>query len=459
MAGSLQLPRIVAGGALFDAVALVVSVAAFKAVAPVLGVPAAGASAAYLLLPSLLLVVGAFAGRLAERAALPRLTGYIVIGAACGPDLLGVMTADQVASIKVVNNLAIGLIALMAGAEIRLGWLRQRLRAVLVLAGVQSLAIPAVIAVLAVLAGGFFPFLGEAAAAGVAAWLPALLLGVVALANSPMVVVSVIKESRAWGPLSETALGVAILKDVTVILAFSVLVAVIAAQVAGGSGEASAGTLATAGGRSLLHVLGSIALGLPLGWLLSWFSERGEHRLGWLVVGVALVVAVLAPLLHVKPLFCLLAAGFTCENLWPRRSKQATHRLSRALEQVAMPVFIIFFVAAGLGLDLDALRAGWIAVLLLAGTRFAAIWASVRSTSTAAGVEPAVRTWLWAGMVPQAGVALGLAEIIAMEFGGWGTSMKDIIVATVALHELVGPVLFGLALRRASEVGGAAGGG
>ena len=183
-------------------------------------------SATLLLLPGLLLVTGALAGRCAAHIGLPRLTGYIVLGTLVGPAVLELVTRDQMAVLKSVNDLAIGLIALMAGAEIRIGWLRKRIRSVAVVALCKTAITPLAVLALLLFASGLFPFWRGLEAAPGPAWIPALMVGFVVLASSPMVAVSVIKETRSAGPLSELVMGLAVCKDVLVILGFTVLLAV-----------------------------------------------------------------------------------------------------------------------------------------------------------------------------------------------------------------------------------------
>ena len=422
-------------------------------------------AAAYLLLPGLLLVIGVFAGRIAAHLRLPRLTGYIVLGAAVGPHFpsmlahLGgfvdepfhaVLEQAQVKSITLVNDLAIGLIALLAGLEIRVAWLRARLGNVTGIAVAQTLVVPVLVMTVVLLMAPTFTFIGEAEAVGISPWLPALLLGVIALANSPMVVISVIKDNQAWGPLSETALGVSVIKDVIVILSFTVLIAIIDAMAS--SDGSMLHVVGTEGGKAIGYLMLSVLVGIPIGWALAWVSERSEHRLGWLVVGVALVVTALQAF-HIKPLFCLLMAGFVCENLSPRRTSLGTHHIERALSKVTAPVFVMFFVAAGLKLDLNTLVTAWLAVLglflaRLLGTVVSA-WVGARTT----GGEVSVRRWTWAAMIPQAGVTLGFAAIVSKQFPGWGETLASIVIAAVAIHELLGPIVLTFALKRCGEAG------
>jgi len=117
-----------------------------------------------------------------------------------------------------------------------------------------------------------------------------------------------------------------------------------------------------------------------------------------------------------------------------------------------MPVFVVFFTAAGLHVDLLALAGSWLVVLVLLVLRDVSIVAAVRFGTRSASVEPAVRRSLWIGMVSQAGVTLALAQIVREHYPGWGGTLATLIVAMVTVHELWVPVALSWALKREGEV-------
>jgi Kef-type K+ transport system membrane component KefB len=455
------------GNGLMDGIGLLLALAALV-VYPLLPFSTSTA-ATQLFMVGIVLVLGAFAGHIAGRVALPRITGCIFIGCLVSPslpllfpdlNLPTLIAQEQAKSLKLINELAIGMIALMAGAEIRLGWLRERLAAILAITSLEILLVPAVIAGV-ILAGGHvpglpeFPFLRDGVAAGVPGWAIAALAGTIIVANSPTVVVSVLKETGGKGPLSHTVMGVSVVMDAFVILLFTLVVAAIGvftdptlAERGAGDGNA---VLARAGGAVLGSILLSLLVGIALGIGLKHYTEHSDHRLSWTLVGLALGVAAFGPLVGIKPLFCLLAAGFACENLAGRRSDLGSHRVDQALKRVANPVFVMFFVAAGINLDLVALAQYGALVLVLSGVRLVCVWWCVRTAGRLSGAEPVITRYAWVGMVSQAGVTLALAQLTASRFPGWGEVLATLIVAMVALHELIGPAAFAWTIRRAGE--------
>jgi Kef-type K+ transport system membrane component KefB len=455
------------GNGVMDGIGLLLALGAL-AVYPLLPF-SSSVVATQLFLVGVVLILGALAGHVAGWMSLPRITGCILIGGLVSPSLpllvpdlaLPVLIAPgQANSLKLINELAIGLIALMAGAEIRLAWLKARLAAILSITSLEILVVPAVV-VGVILCGGHvpglpeFPFLRDGVAAGVPAWAIALLAGTIIVANSPTVVVSVLKETGGKGPLSHTVMGVSVVMDAFVILFFTLVVAAIAvltdptlSTVDGGDSNA---VLARAGGAVMGSIVLSLVVGIALGIGLKHYTEHSDHRLSWTLVGLALGVAAFGPLIGIKPLFCLLAAGFACENLAGQRSERGSARLEQALGRVANPVFVMFFVAAGINLDLVALAQYGVLVLVLSLVRLLAVWWCVRTAGRLSGAEPVVTRYAWVGMVSQAGVTLALAQLTASRFPGWGDTLATLIVAMVALHELIGPAAFAWTIKRAGE--------
>ena len=128
-------------------------------------------------------------------------------------------------------------------------------------------------------------------------------------------------------------------------------------------------------------------------------------------------------------------------------------RLIRGLERSAFPVYVLFFALSGASIDLAALRQSWLVALVLVGARALAFYmGSLSAAVTSSGVRP-FRHTMWSGYLAQAGVTIGIAAIIARRFR-WGAEVETIVLAVVAINQLVGPVLLGHLLDRSGESGG-----
>jgi Kef-type K+ transport system membrane component KefB len=145
-------------------------------------------------------------------------------------------------------------------------------------------------------------------------------------------------------------------------------------------------------------------------------------------------------------LLTFMVAGFIVRNM----SSQG-QRLAHYIEQTGSVVYVVFFATAGADLDVPLLRELWPVALILAGTRAFVTWGGSHLSGRLADDPPLLRRWGWSGLVSQAGLALGLSVIVAREFPVIGTPFRALAIATVAVNEMLGPVLFKFALDRTGE--------
>lgn len=386
-----------------------------------------------------LVVGGVLAGGLAARWRLPRITGYLLLGMAAGPHALALETARDAELLRLFEELALALIALTAGGEFRLDMARRRLRALLAITASHSVLILVVVgagmwAVLAV-----YPFLGQLTAPEAIA--AAALLGVIAVAVSPSTTVAVITEMRARGELTETVLGVTIVKDLVILLLFTVVSAAAFALVSGHAVELQhLGVLAW-------EVIGSLMLGVVLGVGLGLYIDRVGRLVPLTVLALALVSAEFARQSWVEHLLVCMAAGFTARNLFP----EVAGRFLDGLEQSSTPIYVLFFALVGAGLDLTVFTLVWIPAAIYVGLRLVAVWIATRAPASLAGCSTEVVRFGWRGFVAQAGLSLGLAARLQRELPEIGPPLATLVVAAVVVNQLLGPVLWQGALRSAGE--------
>ena len=388
------------------------------------------------------LIAAALAGTFFERFGLPRLSGYLIFGLACGPYLGDIISRSMARQLQLVNGLAIALIAFVAGLELNLARLRPRLRAIADLGGVTLGLLYA-----GLFAGCwiFWPWIPVAPeATGAARVALAALLATVAASFSPTVTIAVIAESRARGPLAELVLAVVVLADLALIFFFTLLIQALRWAI----GEAPAGDVSLLA-RLSWEILGSLAFGAALGAAFALYLRYVGRELTVVLLALCALLSAAGTWLHFEPLLAALAAGLVVENVAPPRGDA----LKEAVERGALPVLVVFFAAAGTSLQLDALGAIGGAACLVALVRAALLREGTRLGARTAGLDPALGALAWMGLVSQAGVTLGLSVLIAVEFPEWGVPLQALVVVLNTLHILAGPVLFRIALARAGEVG------
>ncbi|HJR61488.1 MAG TPA: cation:proton antiporter [Vicinamibacterales bacterium] len=387
------------------------------------------------------LIAAALSGALIERFGLPRVTGYLLFGMICGPYILNVITRPMARELQFINGVAVVLIAFIAGLEMNFERLRPRLRSMFQLGGIGMLGLYAGLFVAFWLGwpwlglGTDVPLMQKAA-------IVAILTTVVA-SYSPTVTIALIAESRASGPLSELTLAIVILADLILILVFT-LVMQFVRYAFGGTGEIGLFVSLS------WEIFGSFAFGAAVGAVFAFYLHYVAREVAVALVAVCAIIAGVGSELHLEPLLAALAAGLVVENIAPPRGDM----LKEAVERGALPVLVVFFAAAGASLQLDALATiGWVAVAVSA-LRMALIWGSMKAGAVYARIDQPIGDMVWMGLVSQAGVTLGLTLIIAGEYPTWGTMVQTLVVSLIALHQLIGPVLFRAALSRAGEIGG-----
>lgn len=387
-----------------------------------------------------LLIAAFVTGKLAARFGLPRITGYLIAGAIVGPYGSSLLNQDMMAASKTLDGIAVALIALTAGGELELEWLRKQIGKLAVITGVEMTFVLVGVGAVVLLGASLFPFMPEDDWSN--ALVIAFVFGAIAVANSPTVTIAVISETRSDGPVARTILGVTIVKDVCVIVLFATALTV-AKNVLGASAGSSLGL-------TLLRELGgSVLVGVAFGIGLSQYLLRIGRDVPVVLIACCFAIAELSSAFHLEALLVALTAGFWIQNF----SRADGHHLIGAIERVSLPVYALFFAGAGAKIDLASAAPLAPLVVLMVVVRGACVLAGTRVGVRVARAEPIVGKYGWLGLVSQAGVSLALASLVARAFPGWGTEVQVLIIAMIAVHELIGPIGFQHALRKSDEIG------
>ena len=389
--------------------------------------------------------------RLLVKCRLPLISGYIFAGIFAGPYVTGFLTVEMVERFRLIDDLALSFIALTAGGALHVKALRELGRGIALSISFQTLAIFSAVYVFTVFAGDFFQFLHTLPIPHLMA--VSILLGVIAIARSPSSAIAIITECRAEGPFTQTVLGVTIVIDVLIIVFFTIALSVSQLLLTeGGMVDVQAIM-----GLSLV-ILISLLLGALLGFLMSWYIRRVGHDLSLFLLVMAFAVTKMSlwlehavalrfdVSLHLEPLLICMSAGFTVRNF-----SQVSRKFMESLEQSALPIYVLFFSLAGASLNFEALSKCWVFALCLALVRGLGIWGG----TMAAGViqrEPKInRQSAWMAYITQAGVAIGLAQLVQRQAPDIGVYLTTVVLAVISINQIIGPITFKLALHRVGE--------
>ncbi|MGZ5432048.1 MAG: cation:proton antiporter [Thermoanaerobaculia bacterium] len=387
-----------------------------------------------------LLIVAVQAAHICDRLKMPRLTGYIIIGILFGPEVAGIVSAKMLDDLALVKGTAVGLIAFLAGCELNLRQLRPRLRAI---GALSVLTMVGATVLLFALFYGITYLLPVTAGFSVLERLAvALVAANVLAAYSPAVVVAILSETNARGPLSETSLSIVVLADLVIVITYALSSTfahgVFPSEEQGGSALE----------MLMPHIFGSIAAGLIAGGALALYASRVGLRSGIFTFAVLFISAEAGAALHLNPLLIGLTAGLLLENV----TAIGGERLSKAAESVAMPTFAIFFAVIGAEVQLQAFLHTAPYAIGAAILRGLGIWAGALVAGRMVGLDRVFARRLTFGLLPQAGVAIALVALMLADFHPWGPVVGTIVLGTIIVNQLIGPVLFRNAVVAAGEV-------
>jgi len=406
-----------------------------------------------------LLMLGAWlSGRLFERINMPGITGYLLFGMLAGPSLLGLIPGPQIQSVShhhpaplhFVNNIAIALIALTAGGEIHLSWLRGRGRQVFTVLLVHIAVLMGVIIIVMETGPSWIPFMdGQDATT---ALVIAVLCAVVMVAKSPAVTIAMISDYRASGPLSQMTLVITVFKDLILIVMFATVMAICEGVMKDREAISTGFVLAVA-----VQLIGSLGVGAVIGFAMAWYVEKVRAHMLLFVIGCCLLTALLGDQqfviggqeTHLEPLLMALAAGMLMENVWPQSSRP----LFVTIETLSLPIYCLFFAIAGARIDLHTFASLWHVSVALVAVRLGATWLSIWAGLWCAGMREPWTRWLWLGMVSQAGVSLVIVTLIAEGFkqSAWAAPLKEVMIGAIIINQLIGPIGFRHALMTSGE--------
>jgi len=399
------------------------------------------------------LLCGFLTAELLSHIGIPKITGYILAGVMAGPHVTQFLDFATVEKLQLINEIALSFIALHAGAALDRALLSGRTVALGLNLILQSILVPLLVFGAIMAAAPLFAFTAQITQTQLLAL--ALLSAIIAIARSPSSAMAIITECRARGPFTETALGITVAMDVLVIILFTAAMAILSPLLDGSDtrGWHQAGILS-------LELTGSLAIGALLGvGIRAFYKYVGKDHALFLLF-IAFTVTRLSELtghqisavtdlhLSLEPLLICITAGFVVRNATPFGEE-----LEEDLMRLSLPIYVLFFSVAGASLNLSALAACWPLALILAGSRAAGLALSTWIAGRMAGLPAPECRLAWMAHLTQAGVAIGLTQIIARKDPTTAAYLTTLTLAVITLNQFIGPITFKRALILTGEAG------
>ncbi|MBQ5320443.1 MAG: cation:proton antiporter [Oscillospiraceae bacterium] len=401
---------------------------------------------------SIALFAGLMLSRLAKKLKLPAVTAYLIAGILIGPYLLGAFNVsglgfinmEDIKSYGLLSDIALGFIAFSIGNEFRLSQLKKIGKQATVIGIIQAVA--ATILVDAALIGLHFLIPDKLPLSS------AIILGAVASATAPAATLMVVRQYKSKGPLTDILLPIVALDDAVGLILFAISFGIAKALISGHIDIISVIL------EPVLEVILSLTLGLVMGFLFSFFEKFFHSRSMRLSMSVTFVLLTVAlSMLEFKIgsvhiafsslLVCMMLGTVFCNVC------DFSEELMDRIDRWTAPIFILFFVLSGAELELSVFKDPIIVFIGLVYiiVRSLGKYFGARVSASAVKCDKNIVKYLGITLLPQAGVALGMA-IKAETLGAEGLVVANITLFSVLIYELVGPYLTKIALMKAGEI-------
>lgn len=398
-----------------------------------------------------------FAGLMMTRAfkysgfKFPDVTAFLIAGVLVGPYALGrfslgFATSGELAAVNILSSLALGFIAFDIGSEFRLSDLRVMGKNALFIGIFQALAATVLVDIALVLLS---LKLGEHLLPVPAA----ITLGAIASATAPAATLMVVRQFKAKGPVTDLLLPIVALDDAAGLIIFAVSIGIAQAMTGGVINLISIAV------NPLIEIICSIILGAFMGVIMTWLEKlffSNTNRLSMTIAFVLMTISLASREIYIGQIriaFSSLLVCMTLGTVFCNMSEYSADIMKRS-EKWSAPLYAVFFVLSGARLELSVFQYPFVILtgLVYIFTRCAGKYFGALFSSSIMHCSENVKKYLGITLFPQAGVALGMvvsAQSLGAEAGGL---IRNIVLFSVLIYELVGPMMTRNALMKAGEI-------
>ena len=374
--------------------------------------------------------MGLFFSRLIRYIHLPNVTAYLLAGLVVGPYVLNALTPEMNTQLSIISDVALGFIAYSIGSEFKMSYLKEIGIKPIIITIFEGCTASLLVFLVLFLIGQPLPL--------------CLALGAIAAATAPAATLMVIRQYKANGPVSKMLLPVVAMDDALGLILYAVMIA-LARTIE--RGEVL--TVMTLVVKPLVEIVGSLALGVVIGlvlvYVLRFFHSRG-NKLS-LTIMVVFAAVGLSDMWGLSSLLVCMMVGATMVNL----CRQSDAMLEQC-DRFTPPLFLLFFVLSGANLDLAVLPTVGVVGIAYVLTR--AVGKALGATIGAKleKCDANIVKYLGFTLIPQAGVAIGMARMCQTSLPEYGTVINAVVLAGTLIYELTGPVITKIALTKAGEI-------
>jgi len=372
-----------------------------------------------------ILLFGLVASTIGRRTFLPRVTLLLIFGMIIGKEMLDIIPAIFSERFEIIANMALLMVGFLLGGKLTIDSMRQSMGRILWISTSAAIVTTLIVSLGLVWAGVSKEI--------------AILLGCIASATAPAAILDVVAESNYKGPFRHLLLSIVALDDAWALMLFGVGVAVVS-SLNGYDADSSSILMA------FKDIGGAIILGLLIGFPAAYLTGRLEPGQPILseALGLVFVCGGLAIWLGVSFLIASMVLGAVIAN-FAKHHEYPFH----AIEGIEWPFMMIFFVLAGASLELKSLSEVGLVGIVYVFCRIVGKLLGARIGSQCSRADQKTKSWMGVALLPQAGVAIGMALVASSYFPEYGQTLLSVVVGSTIIFEIIGPVFTRLALQRA----------
>ena len=375
-----------------------------------------------------------------KKLKLPKITGYMIIGIILGPIGFKILTHEAIDNLAFLENLALSLIAITAGGEFKFDKFKIYKKSISSILFFQIFIVFAGTGLIFFATANYFNLLNKLDTSILIGF--AILFSGAAISTSPAVTIGIITELKSKGKITDIVLMVTVFKAIALVLLFPAIITY-AKYFLIEETELNISLFTTV----FLQLGTSVLTGIILGVLTIWYLKVIKIERSIFLLGITIVITEISTLLGVEILLTSIITGIIVQNF----SKEGDSLIS-GIEMFSLPLYVLFFCFAGAGLHLDLILNVLPITIFLVLLRLVLIFVGNYTGSVVAKEDNMVKKYSWLGYAGQAGIALGLGIIIERTFpGDIGEIFLTIMIATVVINELIGPILFKYVLIKVNE--------
>lgn len=382
---------------------------------------------------AIVIIVGWLGGKAAKALKLPNVSGYLVAGLFLGPSFFKLVSSADMEAFTIISEVALAVVAFSIGSEFVIKDMKKLGKSILVITLAEVVG-----AVLVVFSVMFFIFRQD--------FVFSLVIASMSAATAPAATLVVMREYRSDGPVTRTILPVVALDDVFGIMVFGIALSV--GRIMVGAGDFTFWQMII---QPFVEIFGSLILGAALGVLLTFVAKKSGDTDELLIVTLAMIFTAtgLSKMWGLSPLLTNIMMGTVLVNIMHN-----ANRVFLNLNHFTPPVYLLFFTLAGASLDLRVLFGvglmGLGYIIARAAGKMIGAWLGAKQVDA----DPAVQKYLGLALLPQGGISIGLSVLVRQHLPQYSTAIITIIMFSVLVYEVSGPIFAKMAISKAGEIGG-----